>query len=139
MSALEGLTAELRLRLSAADAHYGGELVSGARGLEILGDAVTELAVRSDGDEGLFAGYESVEFLAPLRAGDVVRATARLVRAGRSSRTVELELWREIAARPDVGPSAADLLDPPQLATRARGAYVVRAAQQRGPGGRAGG
>ncbi len=135
MAALEGLTAELRLRLSGADAHYGGGLVSGARGLEILGDVVTELAVRSDGDEGLFAGYSRIEFLAPLHAGDFVRARGRLVRVGRSSRTVELELWREIEARPDVGPSAADLLAEPVLATRATGTYVVRAGQQRGRGG----
>jgi 3-aminobutyryl-CoA ammonia-lyase len=133
--AVEGLTAELRLRLSSADAHYGGGLVSGARGLEILGDVVTELAVRSDGDEGLFAGYSRIEFLAPLHAGDFVRARGRLVRVGRSSRTVELELWREIEARPDVGPSAADLLAEPVLATRATGTYVVRAGQQRGRGG----
>ena len=140
MAALEGLTAELRLRLSGADAHYGGGLVSGARGLEILGDVVTELAVRSDGDEGLFAGYSAIEFLAPLRAGDFVRARGRLVGVGRSSRTVELELWKEIASRPDVGPSAADVLEPAVLATRATGTYVVRPEQRRGPGGcRAGG
>jgi 3-aminobutyryl-CoA ammonia-lyase len=137
--AVEGLTAELRLRLSSADAHYGGGLVSGARGLEILGDVVTELAIRSDGDEGLFAGYEQVEFVAPLHAGDFVRARATLVRVGRSSRTVDVELWKEVAPRPDIGPSAADVLDPPQLVTRARGTYVVRREQQRGPGGTAGG
>jgi hypothetical protein len=72
----EGLSVELRMRLSAADAHYGGNLVDGAHGLEIFGDIVTELAIHTDGDEGLFAGYERVEFLAPLHAGDFVRARA---------------------------------------------------------------
>ncbi len=63
------------MRLSAADVHYGGNLVDGAHGLEIFGDIVTELAIHTDGDEGLFAGYEKVEFLAPLYGGDFVRAT----------------------------------------------------------------
>jgi 3-aminobutyryl-CoA ammonia-lyase len=131
----EGLKVELRMRLSAADAHYGGNLVDGAHGLEIFGDIVTELAVRTDGDEGLFAGYESVEFLAPMHAGDFVRATGTIVRMGNTSRTVDLELWKEITARGDVSESAADLLEAPQLVTRARGTYVVKKEFHRGLGG----
>jgi 3-aminobutyryl-CoA ammonia-lyase len=132
---MEGMTAELRVRLSAADVHYGGNLVDGAHGLELFGDIVTELAIRTDGDEGLFAGYEKVEFLAPLYGGDFVRATGTIVRMGNTSRTVDLEIWKEISARPDVSDSAADLLAEPVLATRARGTYVVRREHQRGPGG----
>ena len=132
---MEGMTAELRVRLSAADVHYGGNLVDGAHGLELFGDIVTELAVRTDGDEGLFAGYEKVEFLAPLYGGDFVRARGPIVRMGTTSRTVELEIWKEITARPEVSDSAADLLPEPVLATRARGTYVVRREHQRGPGG----
>ena len=132
---MEGMTVELRVRLSAAHVHYGGNLVDGAHGLELFGDIVTELAIRTDGDEGLFAGYEKVEFLAPLYGGDFVRATGTIVRMGTTSRTVDLELWKEISARPDVSDSAADLLPDPILATRARGTYVVRREHQRGPGG----
>jgi 3-aminobutyryl-CoA ammonia-lyase len=132
---MEGMTAELRVRLSAADVHYGGNLVDGAHGLELFGDIVTELAIRTDGDEGLFAGYEKVEFLAPLYGGDFVRARGTIVRMGNTSRTVDLEIWKEISARPDVSDSAADLLAEPVLATRARGTYVVRHEHQRGPGG----
>src|SRR3954463_16259040 len=102
---MEGMTAELRVRLSAADVHYGGNLVDGAHGLELFGDIVTELAVRTDGDEGLFAGYEKVEFLAPLFGGVFVRPGGRIVRRGPGSRTVDLELWKEITARPDVSGS----------------------------------
>jgi 3-aminobutyryl-CoA ammonia-lyase len=109
--------------------------VDGAHGLELFGDIVTELAVRTDGDEGLFAGYEKVEFLAPLYGGDFVRAKGTIVRMGNTSRTVDLEIWKEIGARTDVSESAADVLDPPVLATRARGTYVVGRAHQRGPGG----
>ena len=133
---MEGMTVELRTRLSAADVHYGGNLVDGAHGLELFGDVVTELAIRTDGDEGLFAGYESVEFLAPLFGGDFVRAKGTIVRMGNTSRTVELEIWKDITARPDVSPSAADLLDEPVLVTRARGTYVVKTEHHRGPGGR---
>jgi 3-aminobutyryl-CoA ammonia-lyase len=132
---MEGMTAELRVRLSAADVHYGGNLVDGAHGLELFGDIVTELAIRTDGDEGLFAGYEKVEFLAPLYGGDFVRARGTIVRMGDTSRTVELEIWKEITARPEVSDSAADLLPEPILVTRARGTYVVRREHQRGPGG----
>src|SRR6478672_8821727 len=101
MSGMEGLSVELRMRLSAADAHYGGNLVDGAHGLEIFGVIVTELAIHTDGDEGLFAGYESVEFLAPLYAGDFVLAKGTIVRMGTTSRRVDLELWKQIVARPD--------------------------------------
>jgi 3-aminobutyryl-CoA ammonia-lyase len=131
----KGMQVELRMRLSAADAHYGGNLVDGAHGLKIFGDIVTELAIRTDGDEGLFAGYEKVEFLAPLYAGDFVRATGTIVRMGNTSRTVDLELWKQLAPRPGVSDSAADLLAEPVLVTRARGTYVVKREHQRGPGG----
>jgi 3-aminobutyryl-CoA ammonia-lyase len=134
---MEGLTVELRMRLSAADAHYGGNLVDGAHGLEIFGDIVTELAIHTDGDEGLFAGYESVEFLAPLHAGDFVRAKGTITRMGTTSRAVDLELCKEIVARPDISDSAADYLDEPVIVTRARGTYVVKKDHSRGPQGRA--
>jgi 3-aminobutyryl-CoA ammonia-lyase len=139
MAAMEGLKVELRMRLSAADAHYGGSLVDGAHGLEIFGDIVTELAIHTDGDEGLFAGYDRVEFLAPLHAGDFVRATGTISRMGNTSRLVDLELWKEIEARPDLSDSAADYLGEPVLVTRARGTYVVRKEHSRGPQGRAAG
>jgi 3-aminobutyryl-CoA ammonia-lyase len=134
---MEGLSVELRMRLSAADVHYGGNLVDGAHGLEIFGDIVTELAIHTDGDEGLFAGYESVEFLAPLYAGDFVLAKGTIVRMGTTSRRVDLELWKQVVARPDLSDSAADYLDEPVLATRARGTYVVKKEHSRGPQGRA--
>ena len=133
---MEGMSVELRVRLSAADVHYGGNLVDGAHGLELFGDIVTELAIRTDGDEGLFAGYESVEFLAPLYGGDFVRVTGTIVRMGNTSRTVDLEIWKQISARPDVSESAADVLDPPVLATRARGTYVVKREHSAGRGAR---
>ena len=55
----------IRLRMSAHDAHYGGNLVDGARILSLFGDVATELLIRHDGDEGLFVAYDLVEFRCP--------------------------------------------------------------------------
>ena len=130
---MEGLSVELRMRLSAADVHYGGNLVDGAHGLEIFGDIVTELAIHTDGDEGLFAGYESVEFLAPLYAGDWIEAKGRIVSVGNSSRRCEFEIWKIGGALLDISDSAAEFLAEPVLTLKAVGTTVVPAAHQRFP------
>lgn len=128
----EGLEARHRLRLSQADAHYGGDLVAGGRLLELFGDVATELCIRSDGDEGLLAGYSEVRFLAPVYAGDFIEVTARITRAGTTSREMAFQVLRYAAPRPDVSDSAADLsLQPEQVAT-AIGTCVVKKDRQRG-------
>ena len=106
-------------------AHYAGNLVDGAYVLALFGDVATELCIRVDGDEGLFASYSSVEFLAPVRGGDVVEATATLVRKGRRSRELEFAARVVCRSRPDRGPSAAEVLPEPLLVTTARGTVVV--------------
>ena len=68
------ITSELRVRMSAKDAHYGGNLVDGAHMLHLFGDIATEMLIRCDGDEGLFCAYDNVEFLAPVYAGDYIEA-----------------------------------------------------------------
>lgn len=124
-------TAKIRVRLSASDAHYGGQLVNGAHMLALFGDVATELAILCDGDEGLLVGYEQVEFLAPLYAGDFVEAVGRITRIGRTSRRIEFEAYKVIAARRDLGESAADVLDIPILVGRAIGTTVVKERLQR--------
>ena len=121
----------LRLRLSAHDAHYGGGLVDGARVLGLFGDVATELLIRHDGDEGLFRAYDSVEFLAPLHAGDFVEVEGEIVSTGKTSRKMRFEARKVIAPRPDVSDSAADLLDAPVVVCRASGTCVTPAAKQR--------
>lgn len=121
----------IRLRLGTEDAHYGGGLVAGARQMEILGDLATELAMRYDGDEGLLRAYESVEFLAPLYAGDWVEARGTIIEAGRTSRTIEFEIWKVGGARPDVSDSAAEFLVEPVQTLRAVGTTVVPKEHQR--------
>jgi 3-aminobutyryl-CoA ammonia-lyase len=129
--------ATIRLRLSQADAHYGGGLVPGARMLELFGDAATELVVRLDGDEGLLRAYDSVEFLAPVHAGDFVEVTAELTRAGSTSRGMRFEARKVIAPRPDLSDSAADVLAEPVVVCRASGTVVVPREKQRGRAPRA--
>lgn len=127
--------AMIRVRMSSADAHYGGGLVDGARIMQLFGDAATELLIRHDGDEGLFVAYSSVEFLAPVYAGDFIEARARLTRVGRTSRAMSFEAIKVIKAggTDGAGPSAsaACVLDIPEPVVRAEGTCVVPAARMR--------
>jgi 3-aminobutyryl-CoA ammonia-lyase len=127
----EGLTAVLRVRMGLHDAHYGGALVDGARILALFGDVATELLIRLDGDEGLFASYDSVEFLAPVFAGDFIEAQGRVVKIGKTSRRMEFEARKVIAARPELGASAADALETPVVVCRASGTCVTPKAKKR--------
>jgi 3-aminobutyryl-CoA ammonia-lyase len=121
----------IRVRMSAHDAHYGGNLVDGARILGLFGDVATELLIRLDGDEGLFAAYDLVEFRAPVYSGDYIEARGRIVKAGSTSRTMEFEAHKVISPRTDISPSAADVLTEPILVVRARGTCVTPKASQR--------
>jgi 3-aminobutyryl-CoA ammonia-lyase len=123
--------AMVRIRMSANDAHYGGQLVNGAHMLSLFGDVATELAIICDGDEGLLVSYENVEFLTPLYAGDYIEVYGRITRIGHTSRRMEFEARKVIAARPDISDSAADVLDMPIIVGRAVGTTVVKADRQR--------
>jgi 3-aminobutyryl-CoA ammonia-lyase len=131
MATGEGLSCTLRVRMSAHDAHYGGNLVDGARILALFGDVATELLIRLDGDEGLFAAYGEIRFLAPTYAGDFIEAQGRIVQVGRTSRRIEFEARKVIAAAPQISESAADVLDPPVVVCRAVGTCVTPKAKQR--------
>ena len=107
-------------------AHYAGNLVDGAYSLGLFGDVATDLCILTDGDEGLFASYSEVQFLAPVRAGDVLEISVELVRAGTRSREMGFEV--RVVARGGATadrPGAASMLTPPVLATTARGTVVV--------------
>ncbi len=121
----------IRLRMSAHDAHYAGELVDGARMLALFGDLATELLIHYDGDEGLFRAYDAVEFLAPVRAGDFIEARGRIVRVGKTSRKMEFAAWRVISPAPEAGETAADLLEEPVMVCRATGTCVTPLEKQR--------
>ena len=124
-------TCVIRLRMSHADAHYGGNLVDGAKMLQLFGDVATELLIRNDGDEGLFVGYESTQFLAPVYAGDFIEACGRIVKVGNSSRRMEFEARKVIVSKPEISDSAAETLDEPIVVCKAIGTCVVPKAKQR--------
>lgn len=115
----------IRLRMSQADAHYGGNLVDGARMLQLFGDVATELLIIQDGDEGLFCAYDNVEFLNPVYAGDYIEAVGEITHVGNSSRKMTFEARKVIKPRPDISDSAADVLAAPIVVCRATGTCVV--------------
>ncbi|MGH3648638.1 MAG: hotdog domain-containing protein [Micromonosporaceae bacterium] len=122
-----GLTVTHRRYVPYSHAHYAGNLVDGAYALALFGDVATEVCIRTDGDEGLFAGYSDVKFTAPIQAGDVVEVTAQVTRVGTRSRTIEFSCAVVCRGRPDKSESAAEVLDPPVVAVIATGTVVVPA------------
>jgi 3-aminobutyryl-CoA ammonia-lyase len=120
-----GLSVTHRRYVPFSHAHYGGNLVDGAYVLGLFGDVATEVCIRTDGDEGLFAAYSSVQFVGPLHGGDVVEATATVVRMGNRSRELAFEARVVCRAAPDRGVSAAAVLDPPLVVVTATGTVVV--------------
>ena len=127
------ITSLIRVRMSAHEAHYAGNLVDGAKMLQLFGDVATELLIRSDGDEGLFVAYDQVEFLAPVRAGDYIEASGRIVALGKTSRKMVFEARKVISAASSPGqPSACDVLPEAVVVCRASGTCVVPVDCQRG-------
>ncbi|MCR3905509.1 MAG: hotdog fold thioesterase [Tenericutes bacterium] len=120
-----------RLRLSQQDAHYGGNLVDGAKVIALFGDVATELLIIHDGDEGLFRAYESIDFLAPLYAGDFIEVEAEILEVGNTSRKMKFTCYKVIQTRPDLSLSSADLLKERVLTTQAIGTCVVPKERQR--------
>lgn len=123
----------IRLRMSSQDAHYGGNLVDGAKLLQLFGDVATELLIRLDGDEGLFKAYDLVEFMAPVYAGDYIEAEGYITHVGNTSRKMNFEARKVIIPRTDISDSAADFLEAPIVVCKASGTCVVPASCQRKP------
>ena len=123
----------IRLRMSAKDAHYGGNLVDGAHMVHLFGDVATELLIQQDGDEGLFCAYDNIEFLAPVYAGEFIEAIGEITHVGNSSRKMKFEAWKVISSRPDINDSAADVLAEPVLVCRATGTCVTPKDKQNVP------
>jgi len=125
------LEATHRVRMSMHDAHYAGNLVDGAKITNLFGDVATELSIRYDGDEGLFRAYSSIEFLAPVYAGDFIEVKGRIVEVGNTSRRMEFEAWKIISPAPEFGETAAKVLDEPILVCKATGTCVTLKERQR--------
>lgn len=125
----------IRMRMSSHDAHYAGDLVDGAKMLQLFGDVATELLIRHDGDEGLFKAYDMIEFLAPVRAGDYIEAVGHIVESGKSSRKMVFEARKVIRPLPQseggLAESSAEVLSTPIVVCRASGTCVVPVNLQR--------
>ena len=117
-----GVTVVHRRYVPYSHAHYAGNLVDGAYSLALFGDVATEVCIRLDGDEGLFASYSDVQFRAPVRAGDVLEVTGTVIRMGTRSRTIEFT--STVVCRGIEG-SAAAVLTEPIVAVTATGTVVV--------------
>lgn len=128
---MEKITSLIRLRMSAHDAHYGGNLVDGARMVQLFGDVATELLIKLDGDEGLFKAYNMIEFKAPVFAGDYIEAYGEITEVGKSSRKMKFEARKVIVPRTDISESACDFLSEPIVVCIAEGTCVTPAANQR--------
>ncbi|MDZ5443617.1 hotdog domain-containing protein [Micromonospora sp. 4G57] len=120
-----GLTVTHRRYVPYSHAHYAGNLVDGAYALGLFGDVATEVCIRTDGDEGLFASYSDVQFRAPMKAGDVLEVTATVTRVGTRSRTIDFAARVVCRGRPDNSESAAEVLAEPIVAVTATGTVVV--------------
>jgi 3-aminobutyryl-CoA ammonia-lyase len=129
-----GTEVVLRVRMSAGEAHYAGDLVNGSHILDFFGDVGTELCIRNDGDESLFAGYENIEFLAPVYAGDFMEYHGYIEKRGNTSRTCVFEAYKyiELCRDENLEISAARVLPEKVLVGRATGTLVVPKAAQRG-------
>ena len=123
---------KLRVRISANDVHYAGNLLDGAHVMKLFGDVATELTIRYDGDEGLLRGYENVEFLEPVYGGDFLEVVGKIVKVGNTSRKIIFEAFKIITSSNDVNQeSACDLLESPILVAKAVGTSVVTKDKQR--------
>lgn len=120
-----GLTVRHQRYVPYSHAHYGGNLVDGAYVLGLFGDVATEASIRADGDEGLFASYSDIQFLAPVLAGDMLEASATITRVGRRSREMRFEARVLCRAEPGRGPSAARVLAEPIVVVTATGTVVA--------------
>ncbi len=126
----KNITTTIRLRMGTHDAHYAGELVDGAKMLQLFGDVATELLIQLDGDEGLFRAYDSVEFLAPVYAGDYIEAQGWITETGNSSRKMRFEARKVVrllkkGEKGYLAPSSAEVLDTPVVVCKASGTCVT--------------
>lgn len=123
--------AKLKMRMSSKDSHYAGNLVDGARILNLFGDLATELTIRYDGDEGLLRAYDNIEFLEPVYAGDFIELTGKIIQVGKTSRKVIFEAYKIITSSKSTFDSSCDVLESPILVAKASGTCVVLKDKQR--------
>lgn len=83
----------LELVLSDQANHYG--TLFGGHALGLMGKAAFVAATRRARAPVVMASADKTEFHVPVRVGEIVELSARVVRIGRSSMTVEVEMMAE--------------------------------------------
>ena len=91
--------------------------------LRYFGDVNTELAIRYDGDEGLFIAYSSVDFIEHVYIGDFIEYHGWIEYKGNTSRSIRLEAYRIIHQN--------KILKSPELVGKASGTIVIPKNYQR--------
>ena len=126
--------------MSAKDGHYIDGLVNGARSADLWGDVATELMVLADGDIGLFLGYKTMKFTAPVYVGDFMEYHGWIEKVGNQSYTCRCEAWKvaTMLDRTDedatgAAQTAATACVPPILCGEATGSLFISRKNQRGP------
>ncbi|HEY9179271.1 MAG TPA: acyl-CoA thioesterase [Candidatus Baltobacteraceae bacterium] len=76
--------------------HYG--TLFGGKAVAMMDVVASIAAMRASKKPVVTASIDRVDFKAPIREGDFVETIARVVAIGRTSVTVEVELWGEIPA-----------------------------------------
>lgn len=115
----------IRMRMSSQDAHYGGNLVDGARLIGLISDAGTELQIAWSGDEGLLAAWHHIEQFEPVYMGDYIEVKAWFSRYGNTSADLEGAIYKVGELDPESGNNAANIIDPPRLVMRASATGVT--------------
>lgn len=114
------------------DSHYPNQVISLGIITELFGMVGGKLSMMLDGDDGLMCAFENLEFLAPAYQGDYVRATATLLKVGKTSRKRRYEA-HVVARSHGIGPhtTSAEVLKEPILVARGIGTAVVLRDRQR--------
>jgi uncharacterized protein (TIGR00369 family) len=67
----------------------------GGRALAMMDEVGAIAAIRACRKQVVTASIDRIDFKEPIRIGEFVEAIARVVRVGRTSLTIEVELWAE--------------------------------------------
>ncbi len=132
----------LGYKMTTADANSPDGVIPFGRQFDFIGDAETELMILNDGDESLCLGYTDVELYEDAYVGDQLDFTAELIKAGNTSRTCRVAVYK--VATPakrmgikDAGEGDMYVFEEPKLITEGTVVLVVKKELQRGeqPGG----
>lgn len=111
----------LRLRIHTLDTHYMGGLLAGASLTRIMADAAAEIVIRRTGRYAQMDGFEKVDILAPVYAGDFIEVSAEIAEERRSELVIEASAARALRTlEQEGGLSGGEAPETPQPVGRAR-------------------